>query len=795
MITSTLFLKDYVDIPQDMKQFADRMTMTGTICENYEYRGGKISNIVAARVDSIERHPDSDHMWVCKVFDGQKVHNVVTGAQNVKQGDIVPLARDNSYLAAGKHITTGELRGVLSEGMLCSASELGITSGIAPKYAEDGIYILAKDVPLGEDILKVLGLDENIVEFELTNNRQDCNSVLGMACEISASYGKRFAFPDYEYDSPKNDIEKYLGIEVERFDLCRRYTARMVKVLKIEPSPMWIQIRLMSCGVRPINNIVDVSNYVMIETGQPLHTFDYDKLEGRKIRVKTAKEGDSLKTLDGVERPLQDNTLMICDGNKYVCIAGVMGGENSDITDDTRYVVIESANFNKSSVRNTSKRLGLRTESSSRFEKGLSIFLTKYAADRAASLLVEIGACEYVDGVIDIYEALDEVPEITMDMDWYNKFIGINISAEQAVQYLDLLGFDGKVEGNYIRVTSPKFRQDIEIKEDVAEEVTRMFGYDNIPQTRIESSSYISPINDYYAGKLKIKELLKGIGGCDMLTYSFDSPAHLKAFGFAEDDIRSQPETLINPLGEDTSIMRTTILTGVMNAIKLNYNKKNKPELMFEIACAFLKNEDSGELPHNIDRLSIGKFDSDFYEIKAVVEYLLNSLKLGEAKYIAANEPFLHPGRSAYVILGNVNIGYIGQVHPLFAKAYEVPESVCIAELEVEEIVKKASAVEIKMKNLAKYPAVERDLALVMEEGLQAGSVKQTILENGGEYIISCEVFDVYRSEALGEGMKSIAYSIVFRSDEGTLTDDVTEKAMSNIIRSLKDMYNISVRE
>ena len=415
MLVPIMWLKDHVDIDINLKEFADKMTLSGTKVESVEVRSEGLENIVTGKVIAITRHPDSDHMWICEMDLGDHVVTIVTGAQNVKLGDVVPVAKDGSVIDGGVEITTSLLRGVESEGMLCSAPELGISSNIAPKKSQDGIYILPDSTPIGEDICDVLGLNDHVIDFELTNNRQDCNSLLGIAYEAAATLGKRFEYPEYEYDSKGKEINEYLTIDVKNYDLCHRYTARMVKVVKIEPSPLWMQIRLMSSGVRPINNIVDVSNFVMLETGQPLHTFDYHKLAGGKIIVKTALDGEILQTLDGVERKLNSNVLMIDDGENHVGIAGIMGGGNSDIDDNTKMVVIEAANFDQNSIRQSSKHFGLRTEASAHFEKGISMHLTRYAADRAASLLVEIGAAEYVDGLIDKYEKIDETIQLSID--------------------------------------------------------------------------------------------------------------------------------------------------------------------------------------------------------------------------------------------------------------------------------------------------------------------------------------------------------------------------------------------
>lgn len=795
MFVPQIWLRDFVEIPEDIKEFDRIMTRSGTMVEGYEYRGEGLKNIVSARVETIERHPDSDHMWVCRLTDGKDTYQVVTGAQNVKAGDIVPLAKDGATVSGGKKIVTSELRGVKSEGMLCSGEELGMSSSIIPKKQENGIYILEPDTPLGEDIGKILGLDDYIVEFELTNNRQDCNSVLGIAYEAAAAQHRKFDIPVYEYDDGSDDIRSYVDITVKNHELCPRYTARMVKILKVEDSPMWMQIRLMGSGVRPINNIVDVSNYVMLETGQPLHTFDYDKIAGKKVIIDTAKDGDVYVTLDGEARVLDSSMLMIDDASGHICVAGVMGGANSEIDDDTKYVLIEAANFNGPSVRNTAKALGMRTEASAHFEKGISAHLTKYAADRAVSLLVEIGAAEAIGGVIDLYDKLDAPKSVTMNMDWFNRFIGTDLSVDDAAKYLDCLCMDPVVNGRDITVTPPKFRQDINIKEDVAEEVIRIHGYANIPSSHLESSNYISEENSYYRSKQQIKKLLVDIGGYDTLTYAFISPSKIEDLGLGEDDVRNRPLKLINPLGEDTSTMRTTMVPNMLDSLRTNYLKKNRPVTMFEIGSIYLENPDKNDLALDIEKLVIGKFGCDFYEIKSVLNYLFESLRLTDVRYDRADEVFLHPGRSAYVYLDGENIGFIGQIHPTVAKRFDLCEDTVVAELTLKPIIEKYLAVTIRFQEPAKYPAVSRDLALVMKEELQAGDVGRAILQLGGEYITGCEVFDVYRSDALGEGKKSIAYSLTFRSPVSTLKDEQVEEAIGGILSGLKEGFDIDLRQ
>lgn len=795
MFVPISWLKDYIKLDMDAKEFADKMTMSGTKTESVSYRGADLVNIVTGRVESIQPHPDSDHMLICKINDGEKIRTIVTGAQNVSVNDIVPVAKDGSVIAGGKKINTSKLRGIISEGMLCSAGELGIDSKIAPKFAQDGIYILPNNTAIGRDIKEILGLDDYIIEFELTNNRQDCNSILGIAYEADATLGHRFEFPDYEYSVSGDAINKYLSIDVQNYSLCRRYTARMVKIKKIEPSPMWMQTRLMGAGVRPISNIVDVSNFVMLETGQPLHTFDYEKLAGGKIIIKNADSGDVVETLDGVSRNLDSDVLMICDAEKQIAIAGIMGGGNSDIDENTKMVVIESANFDKNSIRRSAKFLGLRSESSAHFEKGISIHLTKYAADRAASLLVEIGAAEYVDGIIDKYETLDQIRSLNIDAEWFNRFIGVSLPVEEITNCLDLLGFEPKANNNVIEVTVPKFRQDIQIKEDLAEEIIRIYGYNRIPNTMMESSNFVEEPNREYLEKKNIKQIMCGVGGYEILTYSFISPKKLDQMMFASDDERSNPAVVINPLGEDNSVMRTTLLTGMLDALSLNANRKNKPQLLFEIGGIYLKDRQKEKgLPGQFEKICYGKFSTDYYELKAVTESLFKALKISSPAYVRTTEPALHPGRGADIYLNEKKIGYLGQIHPRLAKGFDLCEETVVAELDAEAIIKEALAVHIQLLPLPKYPAMERDLALVCDDRILAGDIKNLIIQSAGTLLITCEAFDVYTNDdVLGKGMKSIAFTLKFRSDATTLTDEQIDGTIEHILEEL-EKHHISLR-
>ena len=793
MLVPIVWLKDYTKVPEDIREYFDRMTLTGTKSESIEYSFNDLENVVSARVTETAPHPDLDHLLVVKVFDGRSEKTVVCGAKNVNAGDIAAFAGENALIYGGIRITKTAFETIESEGMLCSCEELGFSSSVIPKNAQEGIYIMPADTPVGEDITDLLGLKEAVIDFELTNNRQDCNSILGIAAETAASYGKRFEYPEYEFDPGSDRISDFLEVEVQDYSLCRRYTAKMVKVKKIEPSPLWMQARLMAAGIRPINNIVDVSNFVMTETGQPLHTFDYDRIGGHKIIVKTAHAGEKFTTLDGTERELTEAELMIDDINGHIGIAGIMGGENSEITEDTEYVVIESANFSKNSIRQSSKLSGLRTESSSHFEKGVSIHLTRYAADRAASLLEEIGAGECIEGIIDKYETLDGTVTVETDADWLNKLIGISLTGEEAAGYLDLLGFKTSVSGSILTAEVPKFRQDIKLKEDIAEEVARLYGYDNIPMTMLESLNFTDVPNTKYACRQFLKELMTAAGGYEILTYSFISPQKHKDMLFDQTDPRAEYSEVINPLGEDYSVMRTTLMTGLLDSLALNSSRKNPPELMFELSNIYYSLRGENELPVQKEKLVFGKYDADFYELKSVASFILDTLRIKDVKYVRSNENMLHPGRSADIYADGNKIGFVGQIHPAAAKKFGVEENTSAAELDAEFLAEQLSVLEFRAEPIAKYPAITRDLSLVADDSVMADEIKDTIIMNAGEYLTGCEVFDVYRSDSLGAGKKSISFSLTFRSENSTLKDDFVDVLISDILYSLREQ-NITLR-
>lgn len=794
MLVPIKWLKEYVDFGLDINEFADKMTLCGTIAEVVTYLGGDISGVVTAKIMTKELHPNADNLSVCKMSDGKNEYTVVTGAKNINVGDIVPLAKVGAKIHGDIVIKESDLRGVKSEGMMCSGQELSMSSSIIAKGMEDGIYIFSEEVPLGENALKYIGLDEYTIDFELTHNRADCNSILGIAYEAGAAVGKPFKMPDFKIDDKKNDIEKELSVEIKRPDLCVRYCARKLKVKEVKPSPIWMQQRLIASGIRPISNIVDVSNYVMVELGQPIHMFDYDKLEGGKIIVDTAQRSEKIVTLDNIERELDEEMLLINDANRGVCIAGVMGGKNSDIDDNTKNIVIESANFNKSSIRRTARNLGLRSEASAHYEKGINPIVSRIAIDRAAGLLIEIGACELIDGVIDVNYYEEKEKKIIVSTDYVRRFIGADISDEKMVECLNLLNLNPVLneKDNTIEVTSPKLRDDINIKEDVVEEIARMYGYNNIPNTMLEECNYIAPKNKEYDNKNMIKDIIAGVGGFEILTYSFLQKERLDALNFGDDDIRSKYVKIINPLGEDSAYMRTSLVPCMLEALSGNKSRKNDSNLLFEIGNVYF-DEYEDALPIQRENIIIGRYDSDFFELKGVLEYLFGKLRI-DVKYVPSNEVFLHPGKSADIIINSgEKIGFIGDVHPLLLKEYGLDENTIISEISLSYLLNMYDEEKVYTP-LAKYPSLERDIAVLVDKKVYAQEIKDVILESGGEYLVAANVFDVFEDAKLGENKKSVAFSLEFKANDRTLTDEEIDKSFDDIVKNVEDKLGGKLR-
>lgn len=793
MLVPVKWLKDYVDINVDIKTFADSMTMSGSKVEAIEEMGKEIENVVVGKILKVERHPDADKLVITQIDVGSETIQIVTGAANIKEGDYIPVAQNGSSLPGGVKIKKGKLRGIESNGMLCSAQELSIPLDTLPPELLDGIYILEKEYPLGMDIKEVLGLNDAVIDFEITNNRPDCLSMIGIARETAATLGEKLRYPEIVVAENNENLSDYVSIEVRNEELCPRYTARVVKNVKIQPSPGWMQDRLLKSGVRPINNIVDITNYVMIEMGQPMHAFDLDKLAGRKIIVRNAVEGEKLTTLDEVERTLTESMLVISDQDRAIAIAGIMGSSNSEIDENTNTLVFEGANFQALNVRLSSKKLGLRTEASGRYEKGIDAELAEKALERACNLVQLLGAGEVVGGKTDIYPMPKQSRHIKLDTEKARSFIGADISTENMKDYLEALEFG--VDSNF-NVTVPTFRDDVEIEADLIEEVVRIYGYENIPSKLMDTT--FTQGGKSYRQKLvdKAKDILTAQGLFEVYTYSFVSPGVFNKINLkAENPLRNAIK-LINPLGEEQSIMRTTLIPNVMDVISRNYNKKIEAGQFFELSKVYLTETlPLSDLAEEREVLAIGMFgDVDFFDLKGVVENLMEDLNIKTYRILSSNHDSLHPGRTAELIINNKRIGWLGEVHPDVLDNYGVPVRVFMAELNFDEIMNQNNP-QIIYRSLPKYPSVSRDIAVVVNEEITAGQIEEIIKNKGGKTVEEVKLFDIYRGSQIESGYKSMAYAITYRSDEKTLTEEEIAKVHNKILNSLANQVGASLRQ
>lgn len=795
MLVPMKWLKDYVDIKVDLKTFADKMTMSGSKVERVEELGKEIENVVVGKILKIEKHPDADKLVIGQVDVGSEVIQIVTGASNIKEGDYIPVAMHGSILPGGVKIKKGKLRGIESNGMMCSAEELGIDTDNLPEELLDGIYILDREYPLGKDIKEVLGLNDAVVEFEITNNRPDCLSIIGIAREAAATFGEKLDYPAISYKDNKENIKDYIDIEVRNAELCTRYAAKVVKNVVIKESPAWMQERLQKAGVRAINNIVDITNFVMLELGQPMHAFDYRKLEDKKIIVRNAMAGEVIKTLDEIDRNLDESMLVIADGKKPTGIAGVMGGYGSEIEDDTSILVFESACFNPVNIRLTSKKLGLRTEASSRFEKGIDAELAKLALERACSLIEQLGAGEVVGGIIDIYPSPKKARKLDLRVNRVRDFLGTDISEEMMISYLKPLGF--KVEKNTdLEVYVPIFRDDVEGEADLIEEIARLYGYDNIP-SKLMDTTFTQGGIDY---RQKIRKLAKdnmaAQGLYEVVTYTFVSPNVYNKINLkAENPLRNAIK-LMNPLGEDQSIMRTTIIPNMLEVISRNYNMKIDEGKFYELSKIYLSEKlPIEELAEEKETLTIGMYGKiDFFDLKGVIENLLEELNIDKYRILSSNNDSMHPGRTAELLINNKRVGCLGEIHPEVLDKYDIPVRVYIAELDFEEIIKQ-STLEVSYRPLPKYPSVDRDIAVVVAEEITAGQVEEIIKNKGGKLVEEVKLFDIYRGSQIQQGYKSMAYSIIYRSDEKTLEEEDISKVHNKIINSLINQVGAALRQ
>lgn len=803
MNTPLSWIKAYVpELDVTAQEYTDAMTLSGSKVEGYEKLDADLDKIVVGKILKIERHPDADKLIVCQVQiteEGDQVQ-IVTGAPNVKEGDVIPVVLDGGRVAGGHDgekpaggikIKKGKLRGVESHGMMCSIEELGSTKEMYPEAPEDGIYIFSDnpeyaDLKIGSSAVEALGLNDVVFEYEITSNRVDCFGVIGIAREAAATFGKKFIPPVVEVKENDEKASDYISVEVEDKDLCPRYVARVVKNIKIGPSPKWMQRRLAACGIRPINNLVDITNYVMEEFAQPMHAYDLDHVSGNKIVVRRAKDGEVFTTLDGQERKLDSSILMICDADKPIGIAGIMGGENSKITDEVKTVLFEAACFDGTNIRLSSKKVGLRTDASGKFEKGLDPNNAMEAINRACQLINELGVGEVVGGCVDVYDEVRKPNRVAFEPDRINKLLGTTLDAETMLGYFKAidLEYDEKTK----EVVVPTWRQDIHRMADLAEEVARFYGYDKIGSTL--------PTGEATTGKLSFKMRIESVardiaehfGFNEAMTYSFESPKVFDKLLIPADDALRQTVTISNPLGEDYSIMRTVPLNGMLTSLSTNYNRRNKDVRLYEIGNIYLpKALPLTELPDERTQFTLGMYGAgDFFDLKGVVEEYLEKIGLKAVKTYdpKAGKTFLHPGRQANIIYDGAVIGYLGEVHPDVLDNYDIGEKTYVAVLDMPEVEARAGF-NVKYEGIAKYPAVTRDISMVMEKSILAGDVEAIIRKNGGKILESVTLFDIYEGAQIKEGYKSMAYSISFRAKDRTLEDKDVNEVMTKILNGL----------
>lgn len=794
MNISRKWLREFVDITATDKEYDSVMTLAGQKVETTERMDAEIKNVVVGKVLSMKKHENSDHMWVCMVDCGAgEPVQIVTGAQNVREGDLVPVAQHNSYLPGGIHITKGKLRGVESCGMLCSYKELGLTEHDCPEAYADGIWILNdKGCTVGEDMNIVIGNDDSIVEFEITNNRPDCYSLIGLARETAAAFNVPMKHHEpVVKGGAEGDLGELLDVDVQADDLCPRYTARMVRNVKIAPSPKWMRQRLRSAGIRPINNIVDITNYVMVEYGQPMHAFDYRYVKGGKIVVRRAGEDKTLTTLDGNVRNLQPDMLVIADETKPVGLAGVMGGENSEIVGDTVDVVFESANFLGSSIRKTALALGMRTDASAKFEKDIDPMLTVPAVNRACELVEMLGAGEVMDGMIDVLNYVPQPVTVKLEPERINALLGTDIPEADMIEYLrreEVPVVDGMIQ-------VPSWRPDLRVMADIAEEVARYYGYNNIETTLMRGATTMGGYSDAQKLENAAGAAARAMGYSEIITYSFVSPASFDAIRIPADSPLRRTVKLVNPLGEDTSIMRTVILPSMLDILSRNFAFKNKGVKLYEIGKIYLP-KDGEKLPDEPKRMIFGTYGEheNFFTLKGEIDAILDQLNVHPATYIAdTKNPSYHPGRCADIVIDGKKMGVIGQIHPLVAETYGIGGEVYVAELDFTGL-QAVLAPERVFHSLPKFPTVSRDLALVCEESMTVGMLEACIKKAGGKLLRSVQLFDIYRGPGIAPGKKSIAFSLELRADDRTLTDEDTTGVMNAVLEKLKNDLGVSLR-
>ncbi|SKC43601.1 phenylalanine--tRNA ligase subunit beta [Maledivibacter halophilus] len=797
MLVPVSWLKDYVEIDNiSLEELEERLVLSGSNTETVTEVAEGVKKVVIGKIMEINKHPNADKLVITKVDVGDEVLQIVTGADNINEGDFVPVALVGAWLPGGMKIKRGKLRGETSNGMLCSAEELNFDDSVIPKSSKDGILILKGKYTLGENAKEALELNDNVIEFEITPNRPDCLSMIGMARETSATFDIPMNYPRINLKNEIEDVKDYVSIEVKDSNLCKRYIGRVVKDIKIEQSPTWLQMRLMKAGVRPINNIVDITNYVMLEYGQPLHAYDLDKIKEKKIIVRRAQEDEKIKTLDGVERKLDEEVLVIADAEKSVGIAGIMGDEASEVTDSTDTILLEAANFNKRNIRTSSRKLGHRTEASSRFEKGIDPNIVEVAIDRACQLIEELGAGKVIKGKIDIYDEKLENWSIDVRPNRINSLLGTKLSPEEIIKTLTRLELSVEKQEDRLEVSIPTFRQDLVKEIDIVEEVARIYGYNIIESTLPKGATWggktiEQEIEDY------TKSTLNALGLNEITTFSFVSPKSLSLINIPEDSFLRRNINLINPLGEEYSVMRTSLMPNLLDVLARNFKRNVPAALAFELGRIFIPHDiPITSLPLEKKRLTLGMYgdDIDFFSLKGVVCDLLDRLGIKDLSFEPEKaHPSFHPGRCANIIHGNDVIGTLGEIHPDVLENYGFDNRVYIADIDFN-ILLQITRLDRTYKPLPKYPATTRDMAVIVKEEFYHKEIEEIILENGGSILESCTLFDVYRGKQISKGDKSMAYSLTFRAKDRTLTDAEVNKVFDKILNQLKIKLNAELR-
>ena len=808
MLVPINWLKDYINVDIDIQEYCEKMIMSGSNLEGVQSFDKEIENIIIGKIIKIEKHENADKLLVCIVDIGKEEPvQILTGATNVFEGATIPVAVHGSRIPGPLHgqqkqeggviIKKGKIRGVESAGMLCSPTELGFADKVTPVDFRDGIWILQGEYTLGQGVVEALGFDTNVVDFEITPNRADCLSIIGMARETAATFNKEFTYPETKCESEVDDVNKYISVEIKNPELCKRYVARVVKDVKIGESPWWIQKRLMMAGMRPINNIVDITNFVMLEYGEPIHAFDIRQVAGNKIIVDTASKGEVFTTLDDTERKLESDMLLIKDAEKGIALAGIMGGLNSEIESDTTTIVVEAANFDKDNVRATSKKIGLRTEASARFEKGVDANLCLTAADRVCKLIEMLGIGTVVKGAVDVYPTTVSAQTIDVRVSRINKVLGIDITSDAMADMFRLLEMQVITEGDILKVTPPTFRQDLTEEVDFVEEVARLYGYDKLPLSIPKGGSMSRKTNERTLKDIA-KDVMCGLGANEIQTYSFVTPKGVLNMGLDENAWESNFVDIINPLGEENSVMRTILMPNMLETLGRNFSRNVAYVKAFEIGNTFSKSEDNKEgLPSEHDSIAIATYGQgeDFFTLKGMVVELLTNLGIHEPSFEAyAEYGAYHPGRCAKVMIGDSVLGIMGELHPDVADKYGIGTKVYCCELRFDKVMQAANLDKV-YKPLPKYPSVARDIALLVDEDVEIGTIKQIIVAKGGKILESVELFDVYRGKQIAEDKKSVAFALTYRASDKTLTDEDVVKVHGKILKALEEELGATLRE